>query len=143
LSPSAKDSGRPGVETPSDRPAGLGRASRGYDILSQEIDGCPRHVEVKAARAAGNRFSFFLTENERAKACILPNYYFYLVMGAESEPAQSEGLDGGPGHRGLPAAGHILSQPAAARPGSAFMSTSNQQLPSTMRRTHRQSIYVL
>ena len=58
--------------------------ARGYDILSQEPDGSPRHIEVKAARSAGGRLSFFLTENERAKARSLPNYHFYLVLNVES-----------------------------------------------------------
>ena len=59
--------------------------ARGYDILSQEQNGSPRHIEVKAARFSGGKLSFFLTENERKKARILPNYYFYLVLDAQSE----------------------------------------------------------
>jgi predicted nucleotidyltransferase len=33
---------------------------RGYDILSSELDGTPRHIEVKAARKSGHRLAFFL-----------------------------------------------------------------------------------
>ena len=57
---------------------------RGYDILSQEADGTPRHIEVKAARNSGEKISFFLSRNEWNKSHILPNYYFYLVLGTES-----------------------------------------------------------
>jgi hypothetical protein len=57
---------------------------RGYDILSCETDGTPRHIEVKAIRAAGRKLSFFLTQNEWKKSRALANYLFYLVLGTES-----------------------------------------------------------
>ncbi|MCF6312894.1 MAG: DUF3883 domain-containing protein [Verrucomicrobiales bacterium] len=53
----------------------------GYDILSFEIDGSERLIEVKAARSSSSRLQFFLSENERSKAVTLPNYHFYLVIG--------------------------------------------------------------
>lgn len=53
---------------------------RGYDILSCEIDGTPRHIEVKAARQSGQQFSFFLTRYEWERSRKIPNYYFYLVV---------------------------------------------------------------
>ncbi len=59
--------------------------SRGYDILSCEIDGTPRHIEVKAARQSGSNLSFFLTQNEWGKSRTKPNYCFYLVLEAGSK----------------------------------------------------------
>jgi hypothetical protein len=60
------------------------RPSRGYDILSQELDGSPRHIEVKAAQFSSGRLSFFLSANEWRKSRELPNYYFYMVLDARS-----------------------------------------------------------
>jgi len=58
--------------------------ARGFDILSREIDGTPRHIEVKAVREAGEALSFFVSTNELKKSRSLPNYHFYLVRGADS-----------------------------------------------------------
>ena len=58
---------------------------RGYDILSQEFDQTPRHIEVKAARRSVGKISFFVSANEWNTAQTLPNYWFYLVFDAESE----------------------------------------------------------
>lgn len=57
---------------------------RGYDILSCELDGTPRYIEVKSARQSGRKLSFFLTQNEWRKSRSLRNYRFYLVLDAES-----------------------------------------------------------
>ncbi len=57
---------------------------RGFDILSCEMDGTPRHIEVKAARRSGQRVSFFVTQNEWRKSRSLPNYFFYLVFSVSS-----------------------------------------------------------
>ncbi len=57
---------------------------RGYDILSCEIDGTSRHIEVKAARQSGQKLSFILTQNEWEQSRLNSNYYFYLVLRAES-----------------------------------------------------------
>lgn len=59
--------------------------ARGYDILSCEVDGTPRHIEVKAARRSADRLSFFVTKNELEHSRVLANYYFYLVPDAESK----------------------------------------------------------
>lgn len=60
--------------------------ARGYDILSAEIDGSPRHIEVKAARqSSGGTLSFLLSSNEFEKSHSLPNYWFYLVIKADSD----------------------------------------------------------
>jgi hypothetical protein len=57
---------------------------RGYDILSHEVDGKDRLIEVKAARTSGKRLSFFLTAYEWRVSQELPNYYFYLVLNTRS-----------------------------------------------------------
>lgn len=58
--------------------------ARGYDILSCEMDGTPRYIEVKSARSSGSKLSFFLSRNEWEKCQSLENYWFYLVIGADS-----------------------------------------------------------
>ncbi len=55
---------------------------RGYDILSCEVNGVARHIEVKSARKSGKQLSFFLSTYERRMSQKLPNYYFYLVTKA-------------------------------------------------------------
>jgi hypothetical protein len=57
---------------------------RGYDILSCELDGSPRYIEVKASQKSGTRFSFYLTPNEWKQSRALPNYRFYLVLNVQS-----------------------------------------------------------
>jgi hypothetical protein len=57
----------------------------GYDILSFELDGRHRCIEVKAVRRSGPRFEFFVTRNELAQCRVLQNYFFYLVVDAGSE----------------------------------------------------------
>lgn len=59
--------------------------ARGYDILSEELDGTQRYIEVKAARGSASALSFVLTENERAKSMSLENYFYYLVIDPESD----------------------------------------------------------
>jgi hypothetical protein len=57
---------------------------RGYDILSCEMDGTPRYIEVKAARQSGQKLSFILTQNEWEQSRSKANYCFYLVLQVES-----------------------------------------------------------
>jgi hypothetical protein len=57
----------------------------GYDILSCEIDGSPRHIEVKAVRKRDDEIQFFLTENERKKSQKIENYWFYFVTAVDSQ----------------------------------------------------------
>jgi hypothetical protein len=57
---------------------------RGYDILSREVDGKARHIEVKSVRKSGKKLSFFLTAHEWKASRKLPNYHFYLVSNAGS-----------------------------------------------------------
>lgn len=57
---------------------------RGYDILSQELNGTPRHIEVKAAQRGGGRLAFIVTDHEWRMSQSLPNYHFYLVINPDS-----------------------------------------------------------
>jgi hypothetical protein len=59
------------VELVSDKP------HLGYDILSFELDGRPKQIEVKAI--SNNRKNFFITHNELNKSQRLNNYYLYCV----------------------------------------------------------------
>ena len=61
---------------------------RGYDILSCEVNGAARHIEVKSVQKSGKQLSFFLTTYERRMSQELPNYYFYLVTNAGSSNPQ-------------------------------------------------------
>jgi len=57
----------------------------GYDILSFEIDGSPRHIEVKATSAGNLDRGFYISANELEKAKALENYYIYFVFSAISK----------------------------------------------------------
>lgn len=59
--------------------------NRGYDILSCEIDGSPRCIEVKAVQHSGGRLSFILSDHEWRKSRELSNYQFYLVVNPDSQ----------------------------------------------------------
>jgi len=67
----------------------------GYDILSFELNGEPRHIEVKAARQSKDKVSFFLSENERQKSRRLKNYFFYLVFGCRDRKPRVKFLTAG------------------------------------------------
>ncbi len=58
---------------------------RGYDILSCEIDGTPRHIEVKAVRKSKEVVSFIISSNEVVKSRILSNYHIYCVTEVDSK----------------------------------------------------------
>lgn len=62
--------------------------SFGYDILSFEIDGREKYIEVKSTVGNSSEFSFYITANELAKSKILVNYYIYLVFEIDSEHPQ-------------------------------------------------------
>jgi len=53
--------------------------SLGYDILSFEVDGSKRYIEVKATRSNAGTANFFFTANEFQKAMKIDNYYIYVV----------------------------------------------------------------
>ena len=54
--------------------------SAGYDILSFDVDGAERFIEVKASSGSQKQFSFILSDPEFKKSRILPNYYIYCVL---------------------------------------------------------------
>lgn len=55
--------------------------SLGYDILSYELDGTPRYIEVKTTkRNRSNSFSFYTSHNELEKSKVLKNYWIYQVF---------------------------------------------------------------
>lgn len=58
--------------------------ARGFDILSREENGTERLIEVKAARRAGERLSFCLTDYEWRVSQRRRNYHFYLVLNAST-----------------------------------------------------------
>ena len=55
--------------------------SLGYDILSYELDGTPRYIEVKTTKEnRSDRFSFHISRNELEKSKVLKNYWIYQVF---------------------------------------------------------------
>jgi hypothetical protein len=67
---------------------------RGYDILSCEQDGTPRHIEVKAARRSGQKISFYLSAHEHRTSQSLRNYLLYLVFNVASPTPEIRIVDG-------------------------------------------------
>ncbi|MDQ1164605.1 DUF3883 domain-containing protein [Flavobacterium sp. SORGH_AS_0622] len=53
--------------------------SYGYDILSYELDGRKRYIEVKATTGEKGDANFFLSSNELQVAEVSENYYIYMV----------------------------------------------------------------
>jgi hypothetical protein len=51
----------------------------GYDVLSRNLDGSKRHIEVKANTKIAGHADFFLTAPELKKTGRLENYYIYYV----------------------------------------------------------------
>jgi len=58
--------------------------SAGYDILSFELDGSPKLIEVKTTSYKPKIVSFFISANEYDKAKVLKNYYIYIVFEAKT-----------------------------------------------------------
>lgn len=57
----------------------------GFDILSFDVDGTDRPIEVKATTGKNLDRGFYLTSNELEKAGALPNYHLYIVFSAMSK----------------------------------------------------------
>ncbi len=57
----------------------------GFDIISFEIDGIQKQIEVKAISTNKSNKSFFLSRNELRKSKEYPNYYLYCVSELSSE----------------------------------------------------------
>lgn len=55
--------------------------SLGYDVLSYELDGIPRYIEVKTTKEnRSDRFSFHISRNELEKSKVLKNYWIYQIF---------------------------------------------------------------
>lgn len=52
----------------------------GYDILSYNLDGSEKHIEVKSTVSKPPEINFYITRNELNKARELPNYLIYVVF---------------------------------------------------------------
>lgn len=60
--------------------------SLGYDILSYDLDGKEKHIEVKAvSKKPSTYFRFYISENEIRIAQSDSNYYLYIVFDYTSE----------------------------------------------------------
>ena len=59
--------------------------SFGYDILSFDIDGTEKYIEVKATRAKTGSAIFFITANELREAKESKNYFIYMVYNIASD----------------------------------------------------------
>lgn len=57
----------------------------GYDILSYEIDGKPKYVEVKATKLPPGKAQFYISLNEKNKSEKLQNYNVYIVHGVTTK----------------------------------------------------------
>ncbi|WP_040282313.1 DUF3883 domain-containing protein [Psychroserpens damuponensis] len=57
----------------------------GFDIISFEIDGTQKQIEVKAISINKSNKSFFLSRNELRKSKEYPNYYLYCISELSSE----------------------------------------------------------
>lgn len=55
--------------------------SAGYDIISYDIDGRKKYIEVKATILLPGSAQFFISANEKEKAETLTNYLIYIVHG--------------------------------------------------------------
>lgn len=61
------------------------KPSAGYDILSYDLDGTEKYIEVKSTNnSPANRVKFIITINEYKKAKELKNYYIYIVFNTKS-----------------------------------------------------------
>lgn len=57
----------------------------GYDILSYELDGTEKLIEVKSTNAKPKRAYFHMSSNQYEKAKTFDNYYIYVVFEAKTE----------------------------------------------------------
>lgn len=63
-----------------------GDVSAGYDVLSYELDGSKKYIEVKStSKPSSNGANFIITINEYNKAKKIKNYYLYVVFEAKSK----------------------------------------------------------
>ena len=57
----------------------------GYDVLSRNLDGSKKFIEVKATTKLTGHADFYITASELRKAQKLDNYYIYYVYDATSK----------------------------------------------------------
>jgi hypothetical protein len=61
----------------------------GYDILSFELDGTPKQIEVKSTASRppvpNSSFGFYLSANEYEQSRALANFYLYIVFDVKSK----------------------------------------------------------
>lgn len=92
--------------------------SAGYDILSFDVDGSERPIEVKSTTAPDPRLGFYITANEISKGIALPNYHIYFVFATMSAspkvlPRKKPDLSG-PGFVLRPVSYHVTPCPGHA-----------------------------
>lgn len=56
----------------------------GYDVISYDLSGNPKYIEVKTKTGNLNYMDFFITENELNKMKEVDNYYIYYVSNLKS-----------------------------------------------------------
>lgn len=78
------DAGRSDLADKVDR-VSLKSDSLGYDILSFELDGKERYIEVKATTSKVGNANFFFTANELKTSLKFKNYFIYVVYDVTSE----------------------------------------------------------
>lgn len=67
--------------------------SAGYDILSYELSGEEKYIEVKSTSASPRKtLTFIITNNEYEKAKKTKNYYIYIVFNTTSKNPKIWGL---------------------------------------------------
>ncbi|OCX54852.1 hypothetical protein BEL04_07930 [Mucilaginibacter sp. PPCGB 2223] len=57
----------------------------GYDVLSRNLDGSKKYIEVKATTKLSGHADFYITGSEFRKAKKLKNYFLYYVYDATSK----------------------------------------------------------
>jgi len=62
--------------------------SLGYDILSYDLDGTAKPIEVKSTLKPAGLNKLFLTANELRVSQEIPNYHFYIVFEVGSKSPQ-------------------------------------------------------
>lgn len=78
------DAGKPELANKVER-ISIGDDSKGYDILSFEVDGKERYIEVKTTTIDNNGVRFFVSLNEYEIGKTKDNYYIYFVENINSE----------------------------------------------------------
>jgi hypothetical protein len=59
---------------------------RGYDILSYDLEGKEKYIEVKSTSSKPSNVTIYVSSNEYEKAKGLDNYYLYIVFNVLTNP---------------------------------------------------------